>query len=92
MHVICCDGEFYYRRSTDGGQTWESQAELVPVDSMPAQIWNRPFASDASSLYFVWGIVVPLRQAVWNCVEFTCQKQLQCYATEKMSCSDVDLL
>jgi len=55
VHVVYPAGAMYYRRSIDGGKTWEAQMELVPADSMPGQIFNRPFAATGSYVYFVWG-------------------------------------
>ncbi len=44
-----------YRKSTDGGLTWNAEIMIVRGDSMSPQIWNRPFAASGSNLYFVWG-------------------------------------
>jgi hypothetical protein len=34
VHVVYLAGAVYYRRSTDGGESWGQQVELVPDDSM----------------------------------------------------------
>jgi len=54
VHVIYDAGPLYYRRSTTAGQSWDTQLEIVPTDSMPGQIFNRPFAARGSHVYFVW--------------------------------------
>lgn len=55
VHVVYRAGSLYYRRSTDAGLTWSSQHVVVPSESLPGQIWNRPFTASGRNLYFVWG-------------------------------------
>ncbi len=54
VHVIYSTGSIFYRRSTDRGKSWSAQVQLVPVDSINPQIWNRPFVASGSNLCFVW--------------------------------------
>jgi hypothetical protein len=54
VHVVYHAGSVYYQRSTDSGQTWGLQTEIVVAESVSATLWNRPLAAIGSSLYFVW--------------------------------------
>jgi Neuraminidase (sialidase) len=53
--MVYLSGAMFYRRSTDGGETWGQQVELVPDDSMIGQVWNRPLAVSGQKVAFVWG-------------------------------------
>lgn len=59
VHVIYHARALYYRRSINGGKTWESQVELVSSDSMAGQVFNRPLAASGSHVYVVYGNNTP---------------------------------
>jgi len=53
VHVTYSAGDIYYRRSPDGGETWEPQVVIVPADSVnPGAI---PPSAFGHNVYAVWG-------------------------------------
>jgi len=54
VHVVYHAGAVYYQRSTDGGQAWGVQTEMVAAESMSATLWNRPLAAMGRDVILVW--------------------------------------
>ncbi len=59
VHVVYHAGDLYYRRSADGGKTWDEESILVSDDSIGGQVFNHPFAATGDNVYFVWGNSTP---------------------------------
>jgi len=53
------DGALYYVRSANKGRSWTIPFELVPTDSVPGQIFNRPISASGNNVYVVWGNRLP---------------------------------
>jgi len=54
VHMVYHAGAVHYRRSTDAGQTWGAQIELVSADSMSSSLGNPPIAVHGQAVSVVW--------------------------------------
>lgn len=53
-HLVYLSLGIQYQRSTDGGGTWTPALTLVPDDSTPASLFNRPLSGSGEHLYLAW--------------------------------------
>jgi len=58
VHVVYDARDVYYRRSTNGGTTWDAAVIIVPDDSVSG-MGKRAIAASGNDLYFVWGNTNP---------------------------------